>query len=317
MTSYNSTSNSAAIDCFHADCQLPSCLRTSSLAILFLVTNLLCLIQTYRTIRLTKRRINYQLAILYLAILETLLGFLHWGFLSSTDFDFAIIYLKLIELLVLSYYFTSYAFELLRYRHLENRLLVPVFIILVLILTSFLIISIIGLWDKSTAEACLDPSFVLFDASQLLLSVLILIAGCLITWKLKKVQLSENIRKRKQSILWLLVLVFLITSLITAGWDIGFDLYHASHASSSCTHTFDNEWIQAIVNWLLRTIDLLVPLWAALYVFNLELVAKKIRHAEPLPEAVLQQPHFPQNYTIQKELYDFSENTNDVPEDEV
>jgi len=195
------------------------------------------------------------------------MGFIHWGFVPSTDFDFTIIYLKLIQLCVLVYYFCSQAAKQLKLPNFEKRYLIPAMVVLLLFLTTVAILAISGVFDKNNFYACFNPSFALYDTVEILLCMAFLITGLITSRQIGKTNVSGNIRKRNQTTLWRLVLVYLITTFITSGWDIGYDFYHLSNKAVNCNQIFSGEWEQAILQWLLRVINLLVPLWGALYVF--------------------------------------------------
>jgi hypothetical protein len=74
-----------------------------ALVVFFGITFILCVIQFLRNIYY--KSVNYQVAVLFLAACETLLGVIHWGFAPSTTFDYWMIYLKEIELTIITYFF--------------------------------------------------------------------------------------------------------------------------------------------------------------------------------------------------------------------
>jgi len=271
----NSTGNYDVAMCF-SDLIVAPCVRTSILLFLFVVTFILCVLLVIRTIYITKRRVSYQLLILYLAIIECFLAIIHWIKVSTTILDFFLSYLKLLQLCVICYYFTSFAFLMFKIETWDKRVLMPGFLVLIIGLTVCVIFASVT-WSWNNYQ-CVDVSFLVMDVSCLFLTIFFLISSSVLLRKLKTERISENIRKRKSSGLWTLMLVYIITSLFTVGWDFGMDIYLVLHKGANCNTVLSNyPGAQNAVSGGLRVIDLLIPLWAVLYVFYMELRQKRTK----------------------------------------
>lgn len=94
--------------------------RTASLAVLFALTLLACIIQMTRMFINTKQLISYQMAVLLLAAIECLLGVVHWGFDPATAYNFWMIFLKELQLFVITYFFILSALIAFGQRRLEK-----------------------------------------------------------------------------------------------------------------------------------------------------------------------------------------------------
>lgn len=88
---------------------------------MFVITLILCLTQMIRIFKNTKQLISYQMGVLLMASIESFLGLLHWGFFPPTAFNYWIIYLKELQLVVITYFFILSALIAFQVRHLEKK----------------------------------------------------------------------------------------------------------------------------------------------------------------------------------------------------
>jgi len=239
------------------------------MTLLCLVTLLALNIQMTRIFLSTKQLISYQMGVLFLAACESGLGVLHWGFFSSTYFNFFMVYLKEIQLLVITYFFDLSALVAFDRRDLEKRLLWPVFGGLFIYQTLVVMLGASGLLKRFSNDLdCSDPTFFLLSFTGLLLSSVFLATGIAITRKMKRQSISENIRRRKRLELWALIFVYFVVSLSSSLQDVT-DLI-LSYTRDSCTIFPDSEWLQSLVQLMAHICNLLLPIWATLIVYNVE-----------------------------------------------
>jgi len=124
--------------------------------------------------------------------------------------------------------------------------------------------------DLINDAPCSNLTFILLSASGLILSTVFLITGILITRRLKRQSgISENIRKKKKLELWALIFVYFIVSVTSTGEDV-LDLI-VSHFNDACS-VFDDptSWGHMIAIIVQHTVNLLIPIWASLIVYNIE-----------------------------------------------
>jgi len=269
LMSDNSTSLElyAVINC--SSDAVAECTRVVLLMFLFFFTLLGCLAQMTRIFINTKQLFSYQMAVLLLVAIESFLGFIHYGFFNEVAYNYWIIYLKELELLIITYFFLLYALIASDKRHLDKMVLWPVFGSIVIYLTLVVVLGTADVFKNLVTELdCSNITFLLLSSSGLLLSTVFLGAGVLITRKLKKQSISENIRKKKSLELWALIFVYFIVSLTSMGVDV-FDQI-LSYSTGSCSMFQANSWPAAVGSLLERLLDTLVPMWAILIVYDIE-----------------------------------------------
>src|SRR4051812_37295573 len=71
--------------------------------------SLLLTFQTIRIIRQKKRYVSYQLIILYVAMVEMTVAVMHYTYFEQPYWDMIMNYLKLLQYVVIVYYFVSFA----------------------------------------------------------------------------------------------------------------------------------------------------------------------------------------------------------------
>jgi len=262
------------------------CFRTVTLAVLFLITFILCIVQITRIFINTKQLLSYQIVVLCLAAIESILGIIHWGFDPSTVFNFWMIYLKEIELVVITYFFVLSAMIAFQSRHLEKRVLLPIAAFILLFLTVVVIGGSFGIFSPDSDSendnnlTCSDLTFIILSSTGLILSTVFLIAGILITRKMKKQSISENIRKKKRLELWALIFVYFVVSITSSCEDIL--SLSLNFATGDCFVFSEDSWGEVLGVLLEHVVNLLVPIWAILLVFNLEARREKGRSLHSL-----------------------------------
>merc|ERR1712137_537567 len=238
---------------------------------LFFFTFVACVAQMTRITLNTRQAISYQMGVLLLAAIESFLGVLHWGFFHSTTFNYWIIFLKELQLLVITYFFPLSALTAFNRKDYERKVLWPVFSCIVIFLLLVVLLGSFNVFDDLiNAEQCSNITFILLSVSGLVLSTVFLITGILIFRRLKRQSgISENIRKKKKLELWALIFVYFIVSVTSTGEDI-LDLI-VSHFNDACS-VFDDptSWGHMIAIIVQHTVNLLIPIWASLIVYNIE-----------------------------------------------
>merc|ERR1712137_1502347 len=149
---------------------------------LFFFTFVACVAQMTRITINTRQAVSYQMGVLLLAAIESCLGVLHWGFFHSSTFNYWIIFLKELQLLVITYFFLLSALTAFNLKHYERKVLWPVFSCIVLYLFLVVLLGSFNVFDDLINDApCSNLTFILLSASGLILSTVFLITGILIT----------------------------------------------------------------------------------------------------------------------------------------
>jgi len=189
------SSNYATSMCF-TQLVVSKCIRTSICLILSVITFIICIIQAFRTIKITKQKFSPALLLIYFAIIQNLLGIFHWSYFISTIFNYFMIYFKLLQLCDITYFFCTFALKLSNLQSMTNKILAFFVVIVILETVAVIVISVES--DQNHSQECLDKSFVILDSSGLFLTVLFMVVGLFVIWKLKKQSVSESIRKKKK-----------------------------------------------------------------------------------------------------------------------
>eukprot|EP01095_Lingulamoeba_sp_RSL-Kostka_P013581 TRINITY_DN5664_c1_g5_i1.p1 TRINITY_DN5664_c1_g5~~TRINITY_DN5664_c1_g5_i1.p1 ORF type:complete len:344 (-),score=49.10 TRINITY_DN5664_c1_g5_i1:21-1052(-) len=264
--SSSSDKNYAVINCFDP---LDECLRTATLALLFTITLILCLVQVFRIIKNTRRYFSYQLIVLYIAIIECILAAIHWYFISSTSLIFLVIYCRDIELAVVTYFFIQSALIHFEAKNLKKIVLWPLYIFLFLILTAATIFGIcVDLFDLYVDRDCGNPAFIILSGITLLNASVFFITGIIITVKYNRMNISSTILKQKKLILWSLIFTNFIVALISFTWDVT-DIIH-ENISKSCVFFSDTSVVENVLEFCERFIDIIIPLWCLIITFEIE-----------------------------------------------
>ena len=105
-----SESTYCALSCACDGTPTTDCARTIMLALLFFGTLLLCAGQMIRMFMNTKQLFSYHMGVLFLVLIETALGIVHWGFDPNYKYNYWLIYFKEITLTIITYFFLLSAF---------------------------------------------------------------------------------------------------------------------------------------------------------------------------------------------------------------
>jgi len=135
----------------------------------------------------------------------------------------------------------------------------------VTILGSF---GVFHLAEEGEELTCSDITFISLSTTGLVLSAAFLITGILITRKMKKQSISENIRQKKKLELWALIFVYFVISVTSSAQDV-FQLY-LKITTGDCSYFEEGSWASMFGSLIQHFMNLLVPMVAILLVFNFE-----------------------------------------------
>lgn len=251
-------------ECFE-DFSLWPCISSSVLASLFALTFLIALAVLIPVLYKTRRWWGHQQVILFLVIMEMLLGILRYAAFKRHGLAVALSYLKLLQLCAICFFFFHSVLRSWGREHYMKWIVWPVTTGLVLYLTAILVLSILGLF--SFLDECQDPAWLIFSVSGFVLTCMFLICAYLILRKLNKTTISPRFKQRSKFQLWSLSIVWFFTTLGAILYDVF--LMSASSNGRECDLYLSNvPAADAIVHIFVRWFELILPVWAVCYAFK-------------------------------------------------
>jgi hypothetical protein len=252
------------------------CIGVGVLLGLFGFTLLCVVVQLIRITRATKRYWSHQQVILLLALVEVVLGIIHYGAVKVHAIILCITWLKLMQLVVICYFFSSAALRIFRSEHLTRWVVLPVLGVVTIYLTAILAVGSTRV--LLTGDDCQDVTWLIFSVSGFVLTVMFMIGAFFILRKLSRMEVSGGVRQKSKLQLWSLSIIWFFTTLGVMVYDIF--LNAAATGGDECDlYLNHNLAADALVHVALRTFELLFPIWAVCYAFN---DATKTRNTAPL-----------------------------------
>jgi len=140
---------------------------------------------------------------------------IHWAYVRTAVFDFINTYLIVLQLLVISHFFFSWASRILQQEKAFNWIVIPILIVVLLYFTAVVLWACFSI--APVKKECTRPQWLLFTSSQLVIVQLFLIAVIYITRKLNCVRTSRINRLSQKAQLWGCVCLYVCVCLCVCG----------------------------------------------------------------------------------------------------
>eukprot|EP01104_Vermistella_antarctica_P013561 TRINITY_DN4121_c0_g2_i1.p1 TRINITY_DN4121_c0_g2~~TRINITY_DN4121_c0_g2_i1.p1 ORF type:complete len:303 (-),score=58.05 TRINITY_DN4121_c0_g2_i1:104-1012(-) len=237
------------------------CIKESLVTLLAFVTLIICVAETVRICKRSRRYFSYALLVMYLGVVLAALLFIRYGFLPFTAINFFIIYFSQLELCVVSYYFCAFALRVLQRNFLRVTVLFPVYCVIALAMTAVLVIAVLGLTENGEEE-CKDPSFLVLSTCGAVFGVAFAVAAGIAHRALASHASSENIKRRKRRELIGLVFFFLLSIFVQFFWNVILMAVPCDFGLGNLSFPFN------AIDFTYRIVVFFLPLWTAVIIFH-------------------------------------------------
>jgi len=247
--------------CF-TDFETYRCIRTSILDGLCLITLIMCIVEVLRLVKYKKHKVSFHLVILYIAILEMLVGVLHYTYFIPSYWDMVINYLKLVQYLIIVLFYAKITLSVFERERMLYRVVVPGILCFFLYLTVLFIISAMQLIPISSQ--CTDLTFLLFSTSECVFGIVLCVMATLSFRELEQKLMRSLTEKAKP--LFKLMLVYTTTSTIAMIFTLY--VYTQLRSYEKCVDFFNFIELRFFAIFILtRTVDIMLPIWAIVHLF--------------------------------------------------
>lgn len=239
------------------------CVRISIMVLLGIVTGAFCLARVIQY-HCYKAKNYHQYIVYYTAILLCLISVIHWIYVVSAVLDLLITYLILVQILVISWFFYSWAFRILQQEKLFTYLILPVLCVVLLYYTAALIWAATTLSDVKSE--CAKPQWLLFTGSQVVHVQLFLLSVIYITKKLNDIRTMRINRFSQKAQLWGLAVMYELVSLAVFAYDIYFLV--TKSVDHQCGTNFRSHPVGMTIMFVVhKIVKYFVPQWTICVVF--------------------------------------------------
>jgi len=201
----------------------------------------------------------------YIAVIQCAAGAFHTLIRNELELTFFVIYCKLMQLIIIGFFFGTALFTALRKPELRNKVVVPITAATVIAITVMFILAGVGIMNHSETNQCLNLSFIMLSSTGLVLGLLVFASGMKINTIInERLIMSEGFKQKKKQELYILLWLYFISAVTEFSWDLFLILFiHISH--SNCDTALGGPVAQNISVMLVRAINLFIPLSALLF----------------------------------------------------
>jgi len=240
-----------------------ACTRDGIEAFLALITAVFCLGKVIKLF-LVQHELWNQYIIFTAAIIEMCLLTINWMYSHMAIVDLISEMLKLIQFLVVCWFYCQIAARMSKKENLYQRVFLPS---LVLTYVYFFILIIVGIIKVLNNEyQCLEPEWILLSCSEVALASVFLLLGTYITKQTNSLKTDGNYKRIVKRSLWGIISSFLLSSVVSMVYDIamifvGKDVHCKGLFVDIAPAFFVTHAIIKITKWLL-------PVWAMMIIFK-------------------------------------------------
>ncbi|KAH3762925.1 hypothetical protein Pelo_5226 [Pelomyxa schiedti] len=256
------------LDCAADDRDPYKCMSACVLDLLCIITLIFVVVQCVLLLRRTGRMWSYKHFLMYIAIVELVIGVVHYSFVSrSQGFSSTILYLELSQYVVSAYYFCVYALRVSGNPQLVTRILRPAAGIFFALMTAALVaeICVYHLVDYYIFDKCVDVTWLIFTTMQLVLAVVYIISGFYLTKGTSTVLIGQGFQSKRRLLMGFVIFYIgcfscvLLLQIILAASFTSFD---------SCMDYFDTHGITyTFFEIALFLLSMYIPTWVVIIVF--------------------------------------------------
>lgn len=242
-----------------------SCVRDSCLAVLALITVIICAIKLYK-LHSHRHSLLNQYIIFYSGITECILCGINWLYLAITALHLISQLIKVSQFLIVTNFHCCLAARMMGledgFKRHSNRVLGSVFLVV-------LIIAVVGLATmKNEYKECAEPEWLLLSSIEIIVVQVFMVSGLLITRELNNVRMLADDRTAQKRDLWGIIFIFELSALISLIHDI---VMRATGPKNNCQGIFlTNKAGYTAVYITVNITRWLLPLWAMAAIFGTE-----------------------------------------------